>query len=135
MYIDSKPNYGTKVSNLFKEYKLVHIGDVTRYNNDLFRKIEKELTLQGYICFCPVIYDPAVWEPNQEMLDKMCFEKLMVCDIFVIATPWRVGESTSLKVKQCIGLDIPVKVYNFETRELEDYNPHISYAYNKYGCI
>lgn len=135
MYIDNKSSYGTRVCRLFPKYKLAHIGGVTRYNNELFRKIEKELTLQGYICFCPVVYDPVEWEPNQEMLNEMCFEKLMVCDLFVIATPWRVGKSTSLRVEQCRELEIPIKVYNHETKELEDYNPKISYAYEKYGCV
>lgn len=115
-------------------YKLAHIGGKTRDNESIFRKIEKELTLSGeYICFVPVIYDKEIWEPNQDLLDDMCFEKLKICDVFVIATPWHIGKSTSNRINDCRYLNIPIKVFNFDTKELEDYEEGVSYDYRKYG--
>lgn len=104
------------------EFKLAHIGGVTRQNMKLFRTIEKRLTLSGYICFAPVIYDYKVWLPNQKMLDDMCYEKLKICDLFVVATPWHVGKSTSLRISQAKEMNIPVVVYNFSEKYLEIYD-------------
>lgn len=115
------------------KYKLVHIGGVTRFNNGIFRKIEEDLTLQGYICFAPVIYDVEKWEPHQELLDDMCHEKLLICDIFVIATPWHIGQSTTKRIQECKELNIPIMVYNFNTKQLENYEEGICYDRGKYG--
>lgn len=114
------------------KYQLIHIGGVTRNNEKIFRKIEHELTLKGYICWAPVVYDVEVWRSNQEMLDDMCYAKLTVCDIFLIATPWHIGQSTQLRISQCKEFDIPVMVYNHSTKKMEKYEEGKRYDSGEY---
>lgn len=114
-------------------FSLIHIGGITRNNEKIFRRIENRLTLQGYICFAPVVYDVEVWKPNKEMLDDMCYEKLIICDIFLIETPWHIGESTKLRIQQSKELNIPIMVYNFITDKLEEFDEEKDYGDVQYS--
>ena len=74
------------------KYKLAHIGGIARGHEKQFRACETALTLDGYICFAPVVYDMEVYKQHPDLLDDMCYEKLLICDLFVIATPEHIGK-------------------------------------------
>ena len=104
---------------LYHEYKIAHLLGKTRNNELLFRHVEKVLTLQGYICFTPVIYNLEEYLQYPEMLDNMCYQKLLMSDICVIVTPDHIGESTTKRIQQCKEFNIPL--YVFEDEQLTKY--------------
>lgn len=102
-------------------FKLAHLGGITRGHEAIFRECERYLTLNGFICFAPVIYDVDTWSLNKEMLDDMCFEKLQIADLFVIVTADHIGKSTRLRMRQSRVLNIPVYIYEYgKIRQLSD---------------
>lgn len=98
-------------------YTVAHVLGVTRNHEPVFRDIEKALTQQGYIVFCPAIYNYDTYVKHKDILNDMCSEKLKVCDICVLATPEHVGLSTRARIKQAFELQKPVYVWN--TQELK----------------
>ena len=100
------------------QYKLAHVLGVTRGHESVFREIERELTQQGYIVFCPAIYDYDIYVQHKDILNDMCSEKLKVCDFCVLATPEHVGLSTRARIRQAFELDKPVYVWNRQESKL-----------------
>lgn len=93
------------------KYKVAHLLGSTREHEKQFRHVEIELTKMGYICFAPVVYNPEVYNKYHDLLDDMCHEKLLVCDICVVVNTEYVGKSTSNRIKQAIELNKPVYVW------------------------
>lgn len=96
------------------KFEVAHLIGITRDHEASFRAVEYELTKQGYICFCPVIFDYDVYKsigdyPN--MLDEMCSEKMTIADLLVLVTPEHIGKSTMVRLVQASAYNIPVKVY------------------------
>lgn len=102
---------------MFGKYKVAHLLGSTRGNENQFRHVETELTKQGYICLAPIIYDRDVANKYLDMLNDMCYQKLLVCDICVIVTPDHIGKSTQSRIKQSKELNKPV--YIWENDELK----------------
>lgn len=75
------------------------------------RECELELTKKGYICFTPVIYDFDIYKQYKDMIDDMCYSKLLNCDMLVVVTPEHIGKQTKNRIKQAQGLNIPVYLY------------------------
>ena len=97
---------------MFGKYNVAHLLGITREHEEQFRNVETELTKLGYICFAPVIYDFEIYKEYAEVLDDMCYEKLLVCDICVVVTPEHIGKSTSNRIKQAIDLGKPIYVWS-----------------------
>lgn len=93
------------------KYKLAYIGGIARGHEKQFRACETALTLDGYICFAPVVYDMEVYKQHPDLLDDMCYEKLLICDLFVIATPEHIGRSTTHRLCQCFDMGIPTYIW------------------------
>lgn len=86
-----------------KKYEIAHLIGITREHEKQFRNAEKILTSKGYIVFAPVFYNMEEYlsfgeYPN--MIDDMCFEKLLMCDFLVLVTPDHIGKSTGNRIKQ-----------------------------------
>ena len=92
-------------------YKIVNLLGTSQGNRRLFRKVEKELTKQGYICFTPVIYTIDEYTEHKELLDNMCYQKLLMADICVIVTSDHIERSTSKNIQQCQYFGIPVYLW------------------------
>lgn len=105
---------------MFGKYKVAHLLGITREHEKQFRSVETELTKKGYICFAPVIYSLDVYNQYPDLLDDMCYEKLLVCDFCVLVTPEHIGKSTRNRIKQAVRLGKPVYVY--EDGELKDFD-------------
>lgn len=97
---------------MFGRFKVAHLLGSTKGNEKQFREIETALTKMGYICFAPVIYSISIYKQYPEMLDDMCYEKLLVSDICVIATPDHIGSSTENRIRQAIEFGKPIYVWN-----------------------
>jgi len=93
------------------KYKVVTLCGSTRFK-DQFMKVQKELTLKGYIVISVGLYghsgDAEVWEnmdegtltKTKEMLDDMHKRKIDMADeIFVINVGGYIGESTKSEIK------------------------------------
>ena len=93
---------------MFGKYKVAHLIGITREHEKEFRYVEAQLTKMGYICFAPVIYDYDIYKEYSELIDDMCYEKLLISDICVIVTPEHIGKSTQLRIKQAKELNKPV---------------------------
>lgn len=93
------------------KYRVAHLFGITREHEPQFRHVEKELTKAGYICFVPAIYDFNVYKQYPDLLDDMCYEKLLVCDFCVVVTPEHIGQSTTNRILQAIHLGKPVYVW------------------------
>lgn len=102
---------------MFGKYKVAHLLGSTRENERQFRNVETKLTKMGYICFVPVVYNYDVYKQHCDLLDDMCYEKLLVCDICVIVTPEHIGKSTQNRIKQAKEMNKPV--YILENDELK----------------
>lgn len=102
-----------------KKFKIAHLLGITREHEAQFRHIEKRLTQQGYIVFAPVIYNVEEWKLQADMLDEMCYQKLLMCDFCVLATPEHVGKSTSLRIRQA--REMGKEIYVFEDDSLKAY--------------
>lgn len=105
-----------------KKYKIAHLIGITREHEEQFRNAEKILTESGYIVFAPVFYNLEKYlsfgeYPN--MIDDMCYQKLLICDFIVIVTPEHIGKSTGNRIKQAIELNKPV--YVLENGELKNF--------------
>lgn len=92
-------------------YKVAHLLGYTRDNEMQFRYVERELTKAGNICFAPAIYDFNIYKQYSDMLDNMCYEKLLACDFCVVVTPEHIGKSTSNRILQAINLGKPVYLW------------------------
>lgn len=103
-------------------YKVAHLLGIARGHEEQFRHIERELTKQGYICFCPAIYDIDVYKQYLELLDDMCYQKLLVCDICVVATPEHIGKSTNKRIHQAYELGKSVYIFENGRLKLFHYN-------------
>lgn len=106
----------------FPEYKIAHLLGRTRNNEELFRHVEKVLTMQGYICFAPVVYDLDEYLKHADLLDSMCYQKLLMTDICVIVSANDIGVSTNKRIEQCKEFKIPL--YIFENDQLIEYDYH-----------
>ena len=106
---------------MFGRYKVAHLLGITREHENQFRCVEQELTKAGYICFRPAIYDFAVYKQYADMLDEMCYQKLLICDFCVIVTPEHIGKSTSHRIQQSFDLGKPVYTWDFEKKELVEF--------------
>lgn len=93
------------------KYKVAHLLGITRDHEMQFRNVERELTKAGIICFAPAIYDYDIYKQYPDMLDDMCYEKLLVCDYCVLVTPEHIGKSTTNRIMQAIALGKPVYVW------------------------
>lgn len=105
-----------------KKYKIAHLIGITREHEKQFRNAEKILTGKGYIVFAPVIYNMQEYlsfgeYPN--MLDDMCYEKLIMCDFLVLVTPEHIGKSTTLRIRQANTMG--KKVYVLENDVLKEF--------------
>ena len=105
------------------EYKIAHLVGITREHEKQFRDAEKILTRKGYIVFAPVFYNMEEYlsfgeYPN--MLDDMCYEKLLMCDFLVIVTPEHIGKSTTQRIKQATYLG--KKIYVLENDNLKEFD-------------
>lgn len=96
---------------MFGKYKVAHLLGITREHESQFRHVERELTKAGYICFAPAIYDFDVYKQYPDLLDDMCYEKLLVCDLCVVVTPEHIGKSTTNRINQAISLNKPVYIW------------------------
>lgn len=96
---------------MFGKYKVAHLLGITREHEKQFRNAEIELTKQGYIYFAPVIYNFETYKQYPDLLDDMCYEKLLVCDFCVVVTPEHIGKSTSNRIRQTISMNKPVYVW------------------------
>ena len=105
---------------MFGKFKVAHLLGVTRDHEKQFRQVETELTKMGYICFAPVIYSLSVYKQYPDLLDDMCYEKLLVCDICVIVTPDHIGKSTQNRIKQAVEFGKPV--YVWENNGLKEFD-------------
>lgn len=101
------------------KYPIAHLLGITRDHEYRFRYVETELTKLGYICFAPVIYSYDTYVRHSDLLDDMCYEKLLLCDICVLVTPEHVGKSTTMRIAQARTLNRPV--YTFENGKLKEY--------------
>ena len=103
-------------------YKVAHLLGITREHEPQFRHVERELTKRGYICFAPAIYSLEIYNQHAELLDDMCYQKLLVCDICVVVTPEHIGKSTTLRIKQAAELGKPVYVWDTAQNDLIEFN-------------
>ena len=92
------------------KYYVAHLLGIAREHEDRFRYVEKELTKMGYICFAPVFYDLNIYNQYPDLLDDMCYEKLVVCDFCVVVTPEHIGKSTTKRINQAKEFGKPVYV-------------------------
>lgn len=100
------------------KYEVAHLLGITRYHEPKFRQVERELTQRGYICFAPAIYNYDIYLNHKNMLNDMCYQKLLVCDFCVLVTPEHVGKSTSNRIRQAMELSIDVYVWDYEHNSL-----------------
>lgn len=108
---------------MFGKFKTAHLLGITRGNMHRFRLVEEKLTKMGYIVFAPVIYQYDVYLQMPELLDDMCYEKLLVCDICVVVTPEHIGKSTTNRIKQAFEFGKPV--YLWENGNMVEFTPNM----------
>lgn len=98
-----------------RKYKIAHLIGITRGHEEQFRSAEKILTRKGYVVFAPVFYNIEEYLSFGEcpnMLDDMCYQKLLLCDFLVIVTPEHIGKSTSNRIRQAKDFGKDVYVLN-----------------------
>jgi len=93
-------------------YKIAHLLGIAREHEEQFRHVEQELTKKGFICFTPAFYDLELYEAHKEMIDDMCYQKLLVADLCMIVTPEHIGRSTKARAQQSWDLGIPVYLWD-----------------------
>ena len=99
---------------MVKNYKVVTLCGSTRFKDE-FMKVQKELTLKGYIVISVGLFghsgDSEVWEnmdegvltKTKEMLDDMHKRKIDISDeIFVINVGGYIGDSTKSEIEYAI---------------------------------
>lgn len=104
---------------MFGKYMVAHLLGHTRDNEVNFRRVERKLTKQGFICFVPAIYVLSEYLKYQDLIDDMCYEKLLVCDLCVAVT---LGESTNIRISQAKKLNIPSFTFNIHMNRLIPYD-------------
>lgn len=96
------------------KYKVVTLCGSTRFKDD-FVRVQKELTLQGYIVISVGLFghsgDDEVWnEGIKEMLDDMHKRKIDMADeIYVVNKNGYIGNSTRLEIEYAKYKGIPVR--------------------------
>lgn len=108
---------------MFGKFKTAHLLGITRDHKEQFRHVEEELTKAGYICFTPVFYDLNIYNQMPDLLDDMCYEKLLVCDLCVVVTPEHIGKSTTNRINQAFALGKPV--YLWENEHMVEFTPNM----------
>lgn len=96
-----------------RKYEIAHLIGITRGHEKQFRDAEKVLTKQGYIVLAPVFYTIDEYLSFGEcpnMLDDMCYEKLLICDFLVLVTPEHIGKSTRSRIEQAKEFDKTVYI-------------------------
>ena len=95
-------------------FKVVHLIGSTKGNYEIFRKAETYFTELGYIVLKPVFYVYSDYIKNKELIDKMCYQKLLFCDIVCLVTPKHIGESTIKRIEQARTLKKEILVFDGE---------------------
>lgn len=116
-----------------KEYKVITLCGSTRFK-DAFMKVQKALTLKGYIVISVGLFghsgDNEVWtEGTKEMLDDMHKRKIDMADeIFVVDVGGYIGTSTKSEIEYAKSYNKPVYYYsskdllhNFDFKASEGY--------------
>ena len=89
---------------MIDKYPIITLCGSTRFKDEFF-KVQKELTLKGYIVISVGLFghsgDNEVWTPGtKEMLDRMHLRKIDLADeIFVINAGGYIGESTKREIE------------------------------------
>ena len=97
-----------------KEYPVITLCGSTRFKDD-FLRVQKELTLQGYIVISVGLFGhsgdgEAMEEQTKAMLDDMHKRKiLMAGEIFVINRGGYIGSSTRSEIAFAEARGIPVR--------------------------
>ena len=99
---------------MVKQYPVVTLCGSTKFKDE-FMKVQKELTLKGYIVISVGLFghsgDSEVWEnmdegtltKTKEMLDEMHKRKIDMADeIFVINVGGYIGESTRSEIEYAL---------------------------------
>lgn len=98
---------------MVENYKVVTLCGSTKFKDD-FMRVQKKLTLQGYIVISVGLFghsgDDEVWtEGTKEMLDDMHKRKIDMADeIFVINKNDYIGTSTRSEIEYAKAKGIPV---------------------------
>ncbi len=96
------------------KYKVVTLCGSTKFKDD-FMRVQKELTLQGYIVISVGLFghsgDNEVWiEGTKEMLDDMHKRKIDMADeIYVINKNGYIGSSTRTEIEYAKSKGMPVR--------------------------
>lgn len=116
---------------MFGKYMVAHLLGHTRDNEVNFRRVERKLTKQGFICFAPAIYNFSEYLKYMDLVDDMCYEKLLVCDLCVVLS---LGKSTNMRILQAKELNIPIFTFNIHMNRLIPYDAasEESDVYKKY---
>lgn len=101
------------------KYPVVHLIGPTMGQEEHFREVERELTLRGYIVFSPVVYDRPTYDEHPDMLNDMCYMKLLMCDQCVVVATDHIGQSTRLRMSQAFEMKKRVYWYNWNTKHFE----------------
>ena len=97
----------TKENNMVGNYKVITLCGSTRFKDEFYR-VQKELTLKGYIVISVGLFghsgDEEVWaEGTKEMLDDMHKRKIDMADeIFVINVDGYIGSSTKSEIEYAL---------------------------------
>lgn len=84
----------------------------------VFRKLEEDLSMRGYIVLSPLVYtqsgeDPKCGKKEKEILDLVQKEKIRQSDIvFVVDVDGYVGNSTKNQIKYAKLLNKPLLYYS-----------------------
>ena len=100
--------------------KVVHLIGSTKGNDEIFRKAEVYFTKLGYIVFKPVFYVYDDYIKNKELIDDMCYEKLIFSDIICLVTPEHYGESTIKRIQQAKILKKDILIFDGKKSYLYD---------------
>lgn len=98
-------------------YVIVTLIGSTRFV-ELFRKIEEELSLKGYLVFTPSVFSQSGVRPlcgvdNKKILDKAALAKIARSEIvFVIDELEYIGDSTKRQIDFAKLLNKPVLYYS-----------------------
>ena len=77
-------------------------------------------TKLGYIVFKPVFYVYDDYIKNKELIDDMCYEKLIFSDIICLVTPEHYGESTIKRIQQAKILKKDILIFDGKKSYLYD---------------
>ncbi len=94
------------------KYKVVHLIGSTKGNLEIFRRAEIYFTKLGYIVFKPVFYVYNDYIESKDLVDDMCYDKLVFSDIVCLVTPEHFGESTIERIKQAKNLKKEILVFD-----------------------